>query len=149
MPQLKLIANWWAWELVPSEVVGDPVQIPGTAGRFHGYPVSGNQPCKRPPPGTITLKELQWRNLPDLIPTMNHFLLGIGRAGCRIGKLATKAAIHKAKLRKQTAKIVICKDQCSRQLQFWRLEPNASTWWSKPFWPPHRYRRSLGALARD
>ena len=71
---LKLIANWWAWELVPSRVGGGPAQIPGTAGRFNGNPVSGNQPCKRPPTGTVTLKELQWRNLPDPIPTMNHFL---------------------------------------------------------------------------
>ena len=37
------IANWWAWELVPSEVGGGPVQIPGTAVRFYGNPVSGNQ----------------------------------------------------------------------------------------------------------
>ena len=72
---VKLIANWWAWELVPSKVGGGPVQIPGTAGRFHVNPVSGNQPCKPPPTGTVTLKELQWRNLPDLIPTMNHFLI--------------------------------------------------------------------------
>ena len=47
-------------------------------------PVSGKQPCKWPPTSTVTLKELQWRNLPDPIPTMNNFLWGVGRAGCRI-----------------------------------------------------------------
>ena len=57
---------WWAWELVPSKVDGGPMQIPGTAGRFHGNPVSGNQPCKQPPASTVTVKEPQWRNLPYL-----------------------------------------------------------------------------------
>ena len=28
------------------EVDGGPAQIPGTVGRFHGNPVSGNQPWK-------------------------------------------------------------------------------------------------------
>ena len=73
---IKLIANWWAWELVPSELGGGPAEIPDTAGRFHGNPVSGNQPCKRPPISTVTLMELQWRNLPYPLPTMNHFLPG-------------------------------------------------------------------------
>ena len=91
---------------MPSEVGGGPVQIPGTAGSFHGNHVRGNQPCKRSPTRTITLKELQWRNLADLIPTMNHFLIGRGRAGHRIGKIGNQAVIHKAKLRKQTGKMV-------------------------------------------
>ena len=53
---------------------GGPAKIPGTAGRFHGNPVSGNELCKQPPISTIRLKELQWRNLTELIPTMKHFL---------------------------------------------------------------------------
>jgi len=77
---------------VPSKVVGSPAQIPGTAARFYGNPVSVNQPCKRPPTGTVTLKELQWRNLPDPIPTMNHFLIGRGRAGSRIGKIGDQSS---------------------------------------------------------
>ena len=39
-------------------------KIPGPAGRFHGNPVSRNQPSKKPPTGTVTTRELQWRNLP-------------------------------------------------------------------------------------
>ena len=77
---------------MPSKVGGGPAQIPGKAARFYGHPVSVNQPCKRPPTGTVTLKELQWRNLPDPIPTMNHFLIGSGRAGSRIGKIGDQSS---------------------------------------------------------
>ena len=35
-------------------------------GGFHGDPVSGNQPCLRPPTGTVTLKKLQWKYLPNM-----------------------------------------------------------------------------------
>ena len=65
---------------MPSKVVEDPMKIPGTAGRFHGNPVSRNQPCKWPPTSAIILKELQWRNFPDPVPTMNHFT-GVGIKG--------------------------------------------------------------------
>ena len=57
---------------MPSKVGGGPVQMLGTAGRFHDNPVSGNHPYKRPPTGTVTLKELQWRNLTDLIDTYHE-----------------------------------------------------------------------------
>ena len=30
--------------------------------------------CKQPPTSTVTLKEVKWKNLPDPIPTMYHFL---------------------------------------------------------------------------
>ena len=60
--------------MVSSKVDGGPTKIPGTAGRFHGNLMSRNQPCKRPPNSTVALMELQWRNLPDPIPTTNHFL---------------------------------------------------------------------------
>ena len=73
-------------------VGGGPAQIPGTAGRFYGNPVSGNQPCKRPPIGTVTLKELQWRNLPGPIPAMNHFLIGMGRAGRRTSRIGDQSS---------------------------------------------------------
>ena len=78
---------------MPSKVGGGFAQIPGTAGRFHGNPVSGNQ-RKWPPTGTgtVTLKELQWRNLPDPIPTINHFLIGMGRAGHRIAKIGDQSS---------------------------------------------------------
>jgi len=59
---------------VSSKVDGGPTKIPGTAGRFHGNPMSRNQPCKRPPNSTIALKELQWRNLAERIATVKHFL---------------------------------------------------------------------------
>jgi len=39
-----------------------------------GSMAARNQPFKQPPTSTITLKELHWRNLPDPIPTMTHFL---------------------------------------------------------------------------
>ena len=52
---------------MPSKVGGGPVQMLGTAGRFRDNPVSEYHPYKGPPTGTVTLKELQWRNLPDLI----------------------------------------------------------------------------------
>ena len=83
---IKLMADCWAWELVTGGWWGR-TKIPGTAGRFHDKPVSGNQPCKRPPTHTVTLKELQWRNLPDQILTMNHFLWGMERARHWTGKL--------------------------------------------------------------
>jgi len=59
---------------VPSKVGGGPAKIPGTAGRFHGNPLSGNELCKQPPISTIRLKELQWRNLPDPIPTVKRYI---------------------------------------------------------------------------
>ena len=92
----KLIANWWPWKLVPSKVGGGPVKIPGTAWRFHGNPVSGNQSCKWPPTSTVTLKELQWRNLPDPIPTMNHFVWGVRRARHWIGKIGKQSSDPKS-----------------------------------------------------
>ena len=58
----NLIGNYW---------VGGPAKFPGTAGLFHGNPMNGNQPFKWPPTSTIKLKQLQWRNLPDPIPTKN------------------------------------------------------------------------------
>ena len=45
----------------------------GIAESFHGNPVSGNQPCKRIPTSTDTMKELQMRNLHDPMPTMTFF----------------------------------------------------------------------------
>ena len=39
-------------KLVPSKVGGSPAQIPGTAGRFYGNSVSGNQLCKKPATST-------------------------------------------------------------------------------------------------
>jgi len=48
--------------MVPSKVGGSPTKIPGTAGRFHGNPVSENQPCKQSLTSNVTLKELQWTN---------------------------------------------------------------------------------------
>ena len=53
---------------MPWEVGGGPVKIPGISGRFHGNPLSGNQPCQRPPTSIVTLKTLEWRSLPDPIP---------------------------------------------------------------------------------
>ena len=38
-------------------------------GGFHGDPVSGNQPFKQPPTSTVTLKELQWKYLPNTVLT--------------------------------------------------------------------------------
>jgi len=61
-------------KLVPSKVDEGPTKIAGTAGKFHGNPVQGNHPYKRLLTSTVTVKELQWRNLPDLIPTVNRFL---------------------------------------------------------------------------
>ena len=80
IPLVTLIANWWACELVPSKVGGDPTKIQGTGGWFFlGNPVSGNQPYKQPQTSTITLNELQWRYSPNAIPTVMWFLLGVRR----------------------------------------------------------------------
>ena len=80
----------------------------------------------------ITLKQLQWRNLPDTIPTMNHFLWGVGRAGCWIGKQRwekqwSTSSTEQANCRygdqsSDPSKVVIHKDQHRRQLKLWRLE---------------------------
>ena len=58
------IKGWWGC-----------AKIPGWTGRFHGNPVSWNQPCKHRPTSTVSPKELQWRNLPDPVPTMKHISL--------------------------------------------------------------------------
>ena len=42
---------------MPLKVGGGPAQIPGTGGRFHGNPVSGNQPYKQPPTSSVALEE--------------------------------------------------------------------------------------------
>lgn len=47
-------------KVVASKIVGSPVKIPGTAGRFHGNPVSGTQPTKWPP---TSIKKLLQSNL--------------------------------------------------------------------------------------
>ena len=39
-------------------------------GGFHGDPVSRNQSCQWPPTGTVTLKELQWKYLPNAVLTV-------------------------------------------------------------------------------
>ena len=64
---LKLIANRWAWELVQERLEGVPPKYEAQQGGFHGKPVSGNQPCLRPPTSTVTLKKLQWKYLPNTI----------------------------------------------------------------------------------
>ena len=43
--------GWW----------GTPRKYESQQGGLHGDPVSGNQPCLRPPTVTVTLKELQWK----------------------------------------------------------------------------------------
>ena len=58
--------------MVPSKVVGGPVKIHCTAGRFHGNPVSRNQPRSWPSTNTVTLKELEWRYLPNLKPMLSN-----------------------------------------------------------------------------
>ena len=60
--------NKWAWELVPSKVVGGPAKIQATMGRFKGNLVRMNQPWKWPP--TSILKKLQCRYLSNLKPTL-------------------------------------------------------------------------------
>ena len=62
--------------MVPSKVRGGPVKMQGTAGRFRGYPVSPDQPCKRPHTSTVTPKELQRRYLPNLISTVPQLYEG-------------------------------------------------------------------------
>ena len=88
--RVKLIADRWAWELVPSKVGAAAAKIPGTASRFHGNSVSRNNPCKHPPTSTLILKEFQWRNLPGPPPTTDHFLWGVGRAGHWISKIGNQ-----------------------------------------------------------
>ena len=83
----KLIANWWAWELTPWKVGEGRANIPGAARSLHGTHANGNQPCKQPPTSTVTLKELQFRILPDAIPIMNHFMRGLERAVWWIGRI--------------------------------------------------------------
>lgn len=45
------IKGWWGI----SKKMGD----------FHGNPMSGNQPCKRPPTNTVTLEERQCKYFPN------------------------------------------------------------------------------------
>ena len=107
-----------------SKVGGSPAQIPSTAGRFHGNPVSRNQSCKQPPTSTVTLKALQWRNLADPVPIMNHFLRGMGKAGHRIGKIGKQSSDPQSSTEQANcqygdqssdpSKVMIHKDQCSR-----------------------------------
>ena len=48
---IELIANRWAWELVPSMVGGGPTEIQGTAGRFP------QQPCELEPALQATMNQ--------------------------------------------------------------------------------------------
>ena len=59
------IQGWWG-----------PAQMPGTEGRFHGNPVSGNQPCKQPPTKS---EAATWFNklLRESYPERQKALLGI------------------------------------------------------------------------
>ena len=43
--------------------------------------VSGNKSCEQTPTSTVTLKALRWKNLPDLIPSMNYFVWEVGMTG--------------------------------------------------------------------
>jgi len=128
----KLVTSWWAWELVPSKAGMGPVEIPGTEGRFHGNHVSGIQPCKWSATNTVTLKELQGRNLSYLIPTMNCFQWEMGRAGWWINKIGNQSSDLQSLTEQANckygdqssdpSKVVIHKDHQSRQLEIWGLE---------------------------
>lgn len=81
----------WAWELVPSKVVGGFVKIQGRGGRFPGNTVNRNQPFKQSPTIFVTLKELLWKILSKTIPTVAQFQWGVERAGCWIGEIGDQS----------------------------------------------------------
>ena len=58
------LGNWCQQRLVGAQCKYEAQQ-----GGFHGDSVSGNQPCQRPPTSTVTLKELQWKYLPNTVLT--------------------------------------------------------------------------------
>lgn len=133
------IANWWAWELVPSEVGGGPVQISGTAGRFYGNPVSGNQ------------QSSHWSNfsgetyLTQYLPWTTSCEGWELRAGCWTGKKGwekqwSTSSTEQANCRygdhsSDPSKVVIHKDQHRRQLKLWWLDLTCK----------HMVRKALGA----
>ena len=45
---------------------------------FHGDPVSMNKPYQRPPTSTVTLKELQWKYLPNIMSNFQQRWEGQG-----------------------------------------------------------------------
>ena len=140
-----------------SKVDMGPIQIWGTAGRFHGNPVHRNQPCKWPPTSNITLKELQWRNLTIMNYCTSYEVWE--ELGAELAKWASKTVIHKAQLGKQTTNMVT---KAVIHPRLWSTEINtgddcnygdksshASTWRDKPLRPPHRSKSTLDMLAWD
>ena len=96
----KLIVTGWVSKL--QSLVGALQKYQAhQQGRFHDNPASRNQPIKELPISTITLKELQGRNL------MNP-ILTVGWVGLD------------AKLTKETTEAVIHKDPLSKQLLLWQ-----------------------------
>ena len=71
-------------------LVGAIWKIQGTAGRFLGNLVSGNQTCKQPPTGTVALRELQWRYVLNTIPPETPTPMMGGRGWVKMQNQQTK-----------------------------------------------------------
>ena len=93
-----------------TKISGRGTEIASTAGRFHGNPVSGNQPWKWPPTSPVTLMELQWRNFPYPIPILNHFLCRVGGAGHWIGNIGDHSSASQSSTKQANFR---CGDQSS------------------------------------
>ena len=60
---------------MPSKVDECPAKVQGTPGRFHGNPVSRNQPFKRPLTNTVALKELRWKYLSNPVLSLTQYFI--------------------------------------------------------------------------
>lgn len=56
MARIKLIADRWAWELVPLKVGREPEQIQAQQGGLHGNPMNMNHPYMKQATGIVTRK---------------------------------------------------------------------------------------------
>ena len=147
------------WIKIIKDYFNNYAKLPVIEGRFHGNLVSGNQPCKWSPTGAITLKETRRRNLPDLIPTMNQFLWGLGRAGHWMGKIGNQSSTSNLQCSTWALKLQIWwpkqwsvqgRDlQRSAEQATAIMVTHASTCQSKPLWPPHKSFKLLDTLSQD
>ena len=79
-----------------------PRKYEARQGGFHGDPMSGNQPCWRPPTSTITLKGIQWKYLCSTVLYLSSTSDKGGKG--RVVNLVEKQSTMMAKLKQMANK---------------------------------------------
>ena len=126
------MANWWAWEMVPSKVGWGPRKYQAQQGGSMETLWAGTSPTRSHQPARF-----HWRNFSEetylswYLPWTTS-LWAVEGAGCWFGKIGDQSSDPQSSTEQANCKygnqssdptkIVIHKDQRSRQLQIWRLE---------------------------